>query len=40
MLEDKYNPDFNCPEFEGIKNADGLNRFNLSVKQWTEKTNS
>ena len=35
-----YNPDFNSPEFEGIKNEAGLNRFILSVKQWTEKTNS
>ncbi|MBM3405668.1 MAG: KilA-N domain-containing protein, partial [Bacteroidetes bacterium] len=34
------NPDFNSPEFEGIKNEAGLNRFVLSVKQWTEKTNS
>ena len=30
----------NSPEFEGIKNEAGLNRFILSVKQWTEKTNS
>ena len=35
-----YNSDFNSPEFEGIKNAAGLNRFILSVKQWIEKTNS
>ena len=35
-----YNPDFNYPEFEGIKNQAGLNRFVLSVKQWVEKTNS
>ena len=35
-----YNPNFNSPEFEGIKNAAGLNRFILSVKQWVEKTNS
>ncbi len=35
-----YNPEFNSPEFEGIKNAAGLNRSILSVKQWTEKTNS
>ena len=35
-----YNSDFNSPEFEGIKNEAGLNRFILSVKQWTEKTNS
>lgn len=35
-----YNSNFNSPEFEGIKNEAGLNRFVLSVKQWTEKTNS
>lgn len=35
-----YNPNFNSPEFEGIKNEVGLNRFILSVKQWVEKTNS
>ena len=40
IWEEMYNPDFNFPEFEGIKNEAGLNRFILSVKQWTEKTNS
>jgi hypothetical protein len=40
IWEGMYNPDFNSPEFEGIKNAAGLNRFILSVKQWIEKTNS
>ena len=40
IWEEMYNPDFNSPEFEGIKNAAGLNRFILSVKQWAEKTNS
>ena len=35
-----YNQNFNFPEFEGIRNEAGLNRFILSVKQWTEKTNS
>ena len=35
-----YNPSFNPPEFEGIKNIAGLNRFILSVKQWIEKTNA
>ena len=35
-----YNPEFNSPEFEGIKNEAGLNRFILSVKQWVEKTKS
>lgn len=40
IWEELYNPDFNSPEFEGIKNQAGLNRFVLSVKQWSEKTNS
>ena len=38
IWEEMYNPNFNSPEFEGIKNAAGLNRFILSVKQWVEKT--
>lgn len=40
IWEEIYNPDFNSPEFEGIKNEAGLNRFILSVKQWTEHTRS
>jgi len=40
IWEDIYNPDFNSPEFEGIKNQAGLNRFVLSVKQWISKTNA
>lgn len=40
IWEKMYNYDFNSPEFEGIKNEAGLNRFVLSVKQWTQKTNS
>lgn len=40
IWEEMYNPNFNSPEFEGIKNEAGLNRFILSVKQWAEKTNS
>ena len=40
IWEEINNTDFNSPEFEGIKNQAGLNRFILSVKQWTEKTNS
>ena len=40
IWEQLMNPNFNCAEFEGIKNAAGLNRFILSVKQWVEKTNS
>ena len=35
-----YNPIFNSPEFEGIKNEAGLNRFVMSVKQWINKTNA
>ncbi len=31
------NPIFNSPEFEGIKNEAGLNRFFLSVKKCIEK---
>jgi hypothetical protein len=40
IWEEMYNPDFNSPEFEGIKNQAGFNRFVLSVKQWVEKTHS
>ena len=40
IWEEMYNPNFNSPEFEGIKNEAGLNRFILSVKQWIEKTNA
>lgn len=40
IWEEMYNPNFNSPEFEGIKNVAGLNRFVMSVKQWIEKTNS
>lgn len=32
------NESFNSPEFEGIKNQSGNNRFTISVKQWVEKT--
>lgn len=34
------NPDFNSPEFEGIMMEAGVNRFTLSAKKWTEKTNA
>lgn len=37
IWEEIYNPVFNSPEFEGIKNQAGLNRFALSVKQWVKK---
>ena len=40
IWEEMYNPIFNSPEFEGIKNEAGLNRFVLSVKQWISKTNA
>ena len=32
------NPDFNSPEFEGIRNEAGRNSFFLSAKKWTELT--
>ena len=40
IWEQINNPVFNSPEFEGIKNEAGLNRFSLSVKKWIEKTNA
>ncbi len=40
IWEEIYNPNFNSPEFGGIKNQAGLNRFALSVKQWIAKTNA
>ncbi len=40
IWEELYNHKFNSPEFEGIRNEAGFNRFVLSVKQWTEKTNA
>jgi hypothetical protein len=33
-----YNPDFNCTEFDTIRNAAGSNNFVLSVKAWIERT--
>jgi hypothetical protein len=33
IWEEMYNPDFNSPEFEGIKNQAGLNRFVLGETQ-------
>lgn len=40
IWEQINNPIFNSPEFEGIKNEAGLNRFTLSVKKWIEKTSA
>lgn len=33
------NPNFNSVEFDGIRMEAGTNRFKLSAKQWTQKTN-
>ena len=38
IWEEIYNSDFNSPEFEGIKNEAGYNRFSLSVKMWINKS--
>jgi hypothetical protein len=40
VWEELNNPDFNSPEFGGIKDEAGFNRFTLSVKKWVEKTNA
>ena len=40
IWESINNPNFNSPEFGVIKNQAGLNRFTLSIKQWTQKTNA
>ncbi|MBN1494293.1 KilA-N domain-containing protein [Candidatus Peregrinibacteria bacterium] len=40
IWEQINNPNFNSPEFGGIKDQAGLNRFTLSVKEWILKTNS
>ncbi len=40
IWEQLNNPGFNSPEFEGIKNEAGLNRFTISVKKWIVKTNA
>ena len=37
IWEEIYNIDFNSPEFEGIKNDAGYNRFSLSVKMWIKQ---
>ena len=33
-----YNPNFNCTEFDTIRNAAGSNNFVLSVKVWIQRT--
>jgi hypothetical protein len=40
IWERLINPNFNCAEFDIIKSQAGLNRFRLSAKEWTEKTNA
>mgnify|MGYP002511020007 FL=1 len=40
IWEQLNNPNFNCAEFDIIKSQAGLNRFRLSAKEWTEKTNA
>ena len=40
IWERLMNPNFNCAEFDIIKSQAGLNRFRLSAKAWTEKTNA
>ena len=40
IWEEINNPDFNSPEFGGIKNEAGINSFTLSVKKWITKTNA
>lgn len=38
VWEQINNPNFNSPEFEGIKSEAGSNRFVMSAKQWIQKT--
>lgn len=38
VWEQLYNPNFNSPEYEGIRSEAGSNRFVMSVKQWIQKT--
>ena len=40
IWEEMNNPEFNSPEFGGIKNEAGTNRFALSVSQWIIRTNA
>ena len=38
VWEHLHNPNFNCIEFDAIKNASGTNRFILTAKEWIERT--
>jgi len=39
VWESLNNPNFNWVEFDLIKSESGLNRFTMSAKQWTQRTN-
>ncbi len=38
VWEQIHNPEFNSPEFDGIKSETGRNSFYLSAKSWIERT--
>ena len=40
IWEELHNPNFNYGEFAIIKSHAGLNSYKISVKEWSEKTNS
>lgn len=40
VWEKIHNPEFNSPEFEGIRNEAGQNSFFMSAKKWIERTGS
>lgn len=40
IWEEMYNPNFNVDEYHNVMSEAGLNRFAMSVKQWTNRTNS
>ena len=40
LWEKLHNPDFNCLEFEAIKNEAGSNGFVLTPKRWIETTSA
>ena len=40
VWEQLNNPSFNSPEFGGIRNEAGTNRFVMSANQWIERTNA
>ena len=40
LWESLHNSNFNCIEYEAIKNEAGANSFVLTPKRWTETTNA